>query len=165
MIPQRREALRAFLKDKGILAEAVGEYYRAAPEGMPPFVGSWSRFKNAMMAMFMGADKLNRLVSAAAVEAKLEHLIAKEGGLKTVLASRELQKKVLRKTMGAAHKSVKRKVEGLVMTGRFLDAKEVLMREAVASTQFLYGPGQTAVITQKAGIAGRTGYIFQSWWT
>ena len=162
--PRRAEMLK-YLADRGILARAVGEYHQALSV---PLAGAgeaaWKGAMDAAMRLFLEADRANRLVSAGALDAKYWHVMQKLGGEEAVLASKKLQRRLAREVMGAAHVSVRKRIEKLIEQNRFDEVYDELISEVIRSTQYPYGPGQSAAIIQKGGALARMAYVFQTWW-
>lgn len=150
------------LNQMGILGEALPELTTGTQlfnfgrtlkfKGKTVELPTAQRIRDVGLWFVTSSDKLNRYVSGASAMIKWDETLAKEGakGLSNLLKGR--------------HEHIRVGLSKLVKRGDLMDARKGYVRDVVADTQFLYGVLDSPIMSQSAGIAGKTGVVFQSWW-
>jgi len=133
---------------------------------------STDRVRDFAMWMFRGSDRWNRYVSGGAAMNKWETALGKMG--KTTLDSPEEIKRFIG-LLGLKKRNPwvateiednlrKSLLEDNLRRGLLDEAKKIWVSDVIADTQYLYGAADAPIVTGKAGIIGKTGMIFQTWW-
>lgn len=123
---------------------------------------SMEAVRDTMSFLFSGADKSNRYVTASSAMVKWDHAIKKIGGRVT-----EKNMKNFIRQSGAQGRQpwIRREIEETLMIGNMDSARKQFVTDVVADTQFLYNILESPIVGQSLGAIGRTGTIFQSWWS
>ncbi len=166
--PKTGRKLVRELKDIGVITEYAPEIL-AMPKVLP-FKTTKLKFRGKdykvfrreevrdfALWMFKQSDRWNRYVTGAAALNKwrsAEHLLSK--GDDFVSFTRKSGVK-------GRNPWVKDKLDDLLRSGHYTEARNMFVRDVVADTQYLYGALQSPTITG-IGAPGRIGGIFQSWW-
>ena len=125
------------------------------------FTGAYRQFRDGLMWMFKNSDKFNRYATGGAALRKWG------AGVKQV--PEIINGKSISKFMKASGSNQRREwiadeIFAALKGGNLAKAEKLFVRDAVATTQFLYGITDSPLISQVGGFYGRTGTIFQSWW-
>lgn len=163
--PANRKAMRAM----GIIADYAPELNlraRAIPFGPKIFgkqLPTLDKVRDVSMWMFRGSDNFNRYVTAGAAWEKWDRSLAKIGR-DAILGGSKLEEFVRRSGISNRYSWVREELTGMLRRGDLEGARNAFIRDVVADTQFLYQPIESAIIAQKGGALGKTGFVFQSWW-
>lgn len=153
---------RKWVRDNGMIQEFTPELYftqRFLPWGTQ---AKWDQVRDIGLWAYAGADRMNRYVSAGAAVHRWEKALAATGVTKPGMWNHA---KFMKKSGANAHYPWARdQIDDLVKAGNLREAELVHTKDVVANTQFLYRPAESPIISQKYGVVGKTGFLFQSWW-
>ena len=158
-------AFRSWVREIGAIQEFAPELYFS--QRLHPFGTQvkWDKMRDVALWMYSHSDRMNRYVTAGAATHKWDAALAKVG--QSRIMDTEEGFRLFSKKAGLSGRFpwARSEIEGMVRAGRFKEARAAFAKDVCADCQYLYRPTEAALISQKYGSLGRTGFLFQSWWT
>jgi hypothetical protein len=159
-------ANRAYIRSIGAIQEFLPE--QLVSSKILPFQkgAKWQATKDVALWMFKGTDRINRYSSGGAAVNRWDWALSKMKGGTVEVGNPVAVARFSRKVGIHRRYPWKRKeIEDLLLRGDVQGAKDAFVSDVIADTQWLYGLQDTPIVTQKYGAVGKTGFIFQTWWT
>lgn len=182
--PVTGAATRRYIRKIGAIQEFLPEL--ASKTTVFPFQKGMfgQKVRDVALYGFKKSDEFNRYISGGAALNRWDNALGRVGekvlGIEKRLfkldeRSIRAGEEALRRGENIAHFSrkvgldrrypwVREEIEEALRLGRFDDAKAIWTKDVIADTQWLYGVAETPTVSGRAGIVGKTGAIFQTWW-
>ena len=166
------KATRDYIKAIGAIQEYAPEIYLKPKTMAFGAAAKMEKFRDLGMWLFQNTDKFDRYVTGGAVLAKWDHYAKKFLSpdhfdlnmfkKKMMIHKRDdWIRRPIEEILNAVPKGARSTDEIAVIADR---AKEILVKDVIADTQWLYGIPDSPLALSKWGAVSRTGLIFQSWW-
>lgn len=168
------KSTRQYLSDIGAIQEFAPELYmkvRALPFGPTLSVRGKDlqlphieQIRDFTMWMFKGSDRWNRYVTGGAALEKWDGALRSIGGIQALKTKAGMEKFIKKSGIRGRHSWIRERLQQDLRLGRVDNAKDAFVLDVIADTQFLYGPLESPILSQKYGALGKTGMIFQTFW-
>lgn len=159
-----RPDIRKYIRDIGAITEFAPELY--LQQRILPWGGAarWEQIRDAGLWMYGFSDRSSRYVTGGAAFQKWDDALVKVGKARIVGEEVGLQAFSKKAGLRGRYPWVRGEVEGFLRVGKFDEAKASFVKDVISDCQFLYRPTEAPIISQKYGVIGKTGFLFQSWW-
>ena len=159
-----RPDIRKYIRDIGAITEFAPELYlqqRILPWGR---AARWEQVRDVGLWMYGFSDRSSRYVTGGAAFQKWDDALLKIG--KEKILGNEVGLQAFSKKVGlrGRYPHIRDWTEDLLRKGKFVEAKAFYVDDVISDCQFLYRVTEAAIISQKYGVIGKTGFLFQSWW-